>query len=77
LIAGMRMVHADPVVRQKKSAATKKRWDDPSTREKILAGTRAAGQRRRNRDTAEAPAGAEGTAATANSRRIRSSYPTP
>jgi len=53
MIAQNRASHADPVVRQKIGIATKRRWADPSAREKIIAGMRGAKKRRRNRDTAD------------------------
>jgi hypothetical protein len=49
----MRVAHADPVLRLKKAAATKKRWADQSTREKIIAGMRTTTKRRKNRNAAD------------------------
>lgn len=42
----------DPATLAKVREATNARWADPSMREKMIAGMRAAGERRRKKDTA-------------------------
>ncbi len=50
----MRAAFSDPATLAKMREATKARWGDPSMREKMIAGMRVAGERRRrNKDTAE------------------------
>ena len=51
--AKLRAALGDPDTRAKMREATNARWADPLMREKMITGMRAAGERRRNRDTAE------------------------
>jgi hypothetical protein len=53
IIAKMRASHADPVVRQKSTTATRERWADPAMREKMIAGMKGKPKRRRKGDAAE------------------------
>jgi hypothetical protein len=50
MLAKLRAINSDPVVRQKKATATRERWADSTAREKMIAGMRGKPKRRRMRN---------------------------